>query len=338
MQEEAEILKSPEHSCALSSAGSDRHSSLCVVIPTYNEEANLPSLFAQLIPELELTKMDWHVVFVDDGSTDNSANTLAEKCLSDHRIKLITLSRNFGKELAIAAGLENAKADAVILMDADLQHPPELIHEFLKKWREGFRMVYGQRTDRKKESILRRLTAECFYSVFEKASGTSLPEGAGDFRLFDKSVVQSLNSMPERARFSKGLYSWVGYDSVGVRFQVGDRINGASGWKLKQLLSFAIDGITSFSKLPLRICTILGFIISGLAFFYAAVYLVKTIIFGIDLPGFSTIALSVTLLSGVQLVSLGIIGEYIGRIYEEVKGRPLYIVERKIGFTINEES
>jgi len=309
---------------------------MCVVIPTFNESSNIDSLVVSLVAQLENTSVCWHVLFVDDGSTDGTVPMLQSVCNRDHRFKALFFSRNFGKEVALAAGLKHAVGDCVVLMDSDLQHPPETIHEFIAAWENGYAMVYGQRRDRQNEARSRKLTASAYYWIFRKISGTDLPPGAGDFRLLDRKVVDALNLLPERARFTKGLYNWVGFNSTGVLFDVQQRPDGRSGWNYRQLLSFAIDGVTSFSKFPLRMCTVFGFIISGLAFFYAFVFFVKTLIFGIDVPGFPTIALLVSMLSGVQLLSLGIIGEYVGRVYDEVKGRPLYIVSHKVGFSDNE--
>jgi polyisoprenyl-phosphate glycosyltransferase len=223
--------------------------------------------------------------------------------------------------------------DAAVLMDADLQHPPEVIREFVRHWREGANIVYGQRLDRTADSFLHRLSARVFYAAFEKLSGTALPEGAGDFRLLDRKAVDAMNRMRERVRFNKGLYAWMGFRSVGVPFTVPLRVRGgASRWRLRQLLHFALDGLASFSTIPLRVWSYLGLVISLFAFCYAMLILLKTLIYGVDVPGFPSLIISVMFFAGVQLISLGVLGEYLGRMYEEVKGRPLFLVAEELGF------
>jgi glycosyltransferase involved in cell wall biosynthesis len=216
-------------------------------------------------------------------------------------------------------------------MDADLQHPPELIAEFVAQWRAGYDIVYGQRLDRKADTLVHRWAARLFYAAFHRLSGTLLPEGAGDFRLLDRKAVTAMNRMRERVRFNKGLYAWMGFRSVGVPFQVAPRHDGGSRWKPRQLWRFAIDGLASFTTIPLRVWSYLGLVISFFAFCYAMVMLVKTLLFGADVPGFPTLIISVMFFAGVQLISLGVIGEYLGRMYEEVKGRPLFLVAEELG-------
>jgi glycosyltransferase involved in cell wall biosynthesis len=275
--------------------------------------------------------LQWEIVFVDDGSTDATLEKLRAIHTRDGRIKAISLSRNFGKEIAIAAGLSYAQGDAVVLMDADLQHPPEVIRQFVALWYEGYDIVYGQRTDREADSVLRRMFSRAFYTAFHKLSGTQVPEGAGDFRLFDRKAVDAMNTCRERVRFNKGLYSWIGFRSIGIPYSVPRRQEGKSRWRLGQLLHFAIDGLASFSTIPLRVWSYMGLSISFFALCYALVFLVKTLIYGIDAPGFPSLIISVMFFSGVQLISLGVIGEYLGRMYEEVKGRPLFIVGEEVG-------
>jgi glycosyltransferase involved in cell wall biosynthesis len=274
---------------------------------------------------------DWEVIFVDDGSTDGTLALLRELNARDARFKAISLSRNFGKEIAAAAGLTYATGDAAVLMDADLQHPPELIEDFVKRWEEGYDIVYGRRRDRDADGLLHRLSARAFYAAFEKLSGTVLPEGAGDFRLLDRKAVDAMNRMRERVRFNKGLYAWMGFRSVGVPFTVPPRVGGRSRWRPRQLLQFAFDGLTSFSTIPLRVWSYLGLLISLFAFGYAMVILIKTLIYGVDVPGFPSLIISVMFFAGVQLISLGVLGEYLGRMYEEVKGRPLFLVAEELG-------
>ena len=296
-----------------------------------NEERGLPALVERLRPVLDGLGLDWEVVFVDDGSSDGTLAVLKALNAQDSRYKAVSLSRNFGKEIATAAGLSYASGDAAVIMDADLQHPPELIKDFVRHWREGFDIVYGQRLDRDADSLLHRLSARAFYAVFERLSGTHLPQGAGDFRLLDRKAVDAMNRMRERVRFNKGLYAWMGFRSHGVPFHVPSRQAGVSRWRPRQLLRFALDGVASFSTVPLRVWSYLGLLISLFAFCYAMVFLVKTLVYGTDVPGFPTLIISVMFFAGVQLISLGVMGEYLGRMYEEVKGRPLFLVAEELG-------
>ncbi len=306
--------------------------SLSVVVPGLNEEAGILPLLARLRPVLERLGLDWDVIFVDDGSTDGTLALLRTLNAQDPRIKGVSLSRNFGKEIAAAAGLSYATGDAAVLMDADLQHPPELIEQFVERWREGYEVVYGRRRDRDTDGLFHRIAARLFYATFEKVSGTPLPVGAGDFRLLDRKAIDAMNRMRERVRFNKGLYAWMGFRSVGVPFDVPPRADGTrSRWRPAHLLRFAFDGLASFSTIPLRVWSYLGLVISLFAFCYAMVILVKTALFGIDVPGFPSLIVSVMFFAGVQLISLGVMGEYLGRMYEEVKGRPLFLVTEELG-------
>ncbi len=297
-----------------------------------NEEAGLEALVARLTPVLEFTGLNWDVLFIDDGSRDQTRGILKRLNASDARLKALALSRNFGKERAVAAGLAYATGDAVVLMDADLQHPPEIIPEFIAKWREGFDIVYGQRDDRDADGIARRAFSRGFYAAFKSMSGTTLPDGAGDFRLLDRKAVTALNQIQERARFNKGLYAWIGFKSCGVSFHVPPRFDGSkSRFKPRQLWRFAIDGLVSFTTVPLRIWSYVGVLVSGLAFTYIFGFLLKMLIFGGGAAGFPTLIIATLFLGGIQLISLGVIGEYLGRMYEEVKARPLYLVDETIG-------
>jgi polyisoprenyl-phosphate glycosyltransferase len=311
---------------------------LSIVIPVLNEERGLDALCVRLTQQLDKTGLDWDVVFVDDGSRDGTLAKIRALNGRDSRFKAVAFSRNFGKEIALAAGLSYAAGDAVVLMDADLQHPPEVIHDFIAKWREGYDIVYGQRDDRANETWARRLGARDFYWLFHKLSRVKLPEGAGDFRLLNRKAVDAMNKLGERVRFTKGLYAWIGFRSIGVPFHVPPRTDGVSRFNPRQLFRFALDGLVSFSTIPLRIWSVLGLTVSLFAFGYAAVYLLKTLIFGRDplAPGFPTLVISIMLLSGVQLISLGVLGEYLGRMYEEVKGRPLYLIDEEIGISKRE--
>ncbi|MDX2287557.1 MAG: glycosyltransferase family 2 protein [Hyphomicrobiaceae bacterium] len=311
--------------------GTDR-GPVSVVIPVLNEVRGLDALLGRLLPVLETSGYPFEIVFVDDGSRDGTLAKLRAFNSRDPRIKAISFSRNFGKEIALAAGLRYATGDAVIAMDADLQHPPEKIPDFLALWHRGYDVVYAQRIDRSTDTPLRRLLARGYYAAFRRLSGTRLHENAGDFRLLSRRAVDALNRLGERARFNKGLFAWIGFRSIGLPFEVGERVSGEpSRWRLRKLWHFAIDGIASFTTVPLRIWSYVGGVVSLIAFCAAVYYLVKTLIFGSDLAGFPTLIVSIMMLSGIQLISLGIIGEYLGRVYEEVKARPLFLVAEEIG-------
>ena len=304
---------------------------LSVVVPVYNEASNIGPLCERIIPILDRVSAEWEILFVDDGSKDDTLDRIRQETARDPRIGAVSLSRNFGKEIAIAAGLDHARGQAVVIMDADLQHPPEMIEAFVERWRAGYVMVYGQRTDRSDETRFKRNSAHLFYRLFERFGEMSLPEGAGDFRLIDRRGVEVLRALNERARFSKGLYAWIGFKSTGVPFAVEERHAGASKWSIRKLFRFAFDGITSFSTVPLRIWTYLGLVVSFFSIMTALYYLVRTLLYGTDLPGFPSLIVSVMFFSGIQLMSLGIIGEYVGRIFAEVKRRPLYVVAERLG-------
>jgi len=304
---------------------------LSVVAPLYNEERNLRPLVARLLPVLEGIGMPFEALFVDDGSTDGTLETLRELCAADARLTAISFSRNFGKEIAIAAGLDYARGAAVVVMDSDLQHPPEIIPRFVEKWREGYENVYGERADRASDPRLRAALTRLFYTLIDHIGDVTLPSGAGDFRLLDRKAVDALGAMRERARFNKGLFAWIGFKTIGVPFVVEQRAHGASTFNFARLVRFALDGVMSFSSIPLRMWTFFGLLISGCALAMAAWFFFKTMILGVDTPGFATLIVSIAFFSGVQLLSLGVIGEYIARIFSEVKGRPLYLVAERIG-------
>lgn len=304
---------------------------LSIVIPVYNEAEGLPHLVQRVTETMAGIEPSFEIIFVNDGSRDGTLEALRRLCAGDERLRAVSFSRNFGKEIAIAAGLDHARGQAVVIMDADLQHPPETIAEFLAKWREGYANVYGVRRDRAIESPVKRAFARGFYKMFASFSETDLPKGAGDFRLLDRRAVDALKALGERARFSKGLYSWIGFKSVGVTFDVAERAHGSTKWSFRKLLRFALDGLTSFSTMPLRIWTYVGLFISFCAFIAAVWYVIEALFYGIRTPGFPTLIVSVMFFAGIQLMSLGILGEYIGRIFAEVKRRPLYIVEERLG-------
>lgn len=304
---------------------------LSIVIPFYNESGNIPELFRRIDEVMSRHAPDYEVVGVDDGSRDDTfLLLLAERDKNPH-LKLLRLSRNFGKEIALSAGLQHASGVAVVTMDADLQHPPELIPEFLAHWREGYKMVYATRISAKRETWLHTLFAKTFYWLFAHISHLDLPKGAGDFRLLDRRVVDALNAMPERTRFMKGLFAWVGFRQMGVPFVPPERFSGRSGFSFRRLWRFAIDGVAAFSTVPLRVWSLLGLIISALSLAYGAFLVIRTLAFGIDVPGYASLMVSTLFIGGIQLISLGVIGEYLGRVFEEVKRRPLYLVSETHG-------
>jgi glycosyltransferase involved in cell wall biosynthesis len=304
---------------------------ISIVIPVLNEAGTLDALIKRVTAVLGQLSERWEILFIDDGSTDETLARLRAIHDGDPRIAAISFSRNFGKELAIAAGLSYVRGDAAIIIDADLQHPPEVMLQFVEKWRQGYDIVYGDRVDRSTDGPFRKFYAKSFYRLFNFLSRSDIPSGAGDFRLLDRKAIDAMNRFKESSRFNKGLYSWIGFKSIGVPYQVADRVEGATKWSFRKLLRFAIDGLTSFSTLPLRVWSLLGLAISLLAIVYASVILVRTIVFGADVPGFPSIIISVMLLAGVQLISLGVLGEYLGRVYEEVKARPLFLIAEEVG-------
>ncbi len=304
---------------------------LSVIIPVLNEADNIAPLLARLVPILERCVASYEIIFVDDGSTDATILAIERAHHADPAVGAVSLSRNFGKEVAIAAGLDHARGAASVILDADLQHPPEMIETFVARWREGYKNVYGQRIDRSDDSALRRALTQRFYKIFGSVGETRLPEGAGDFRLLDAQAVEALRRLRERARFNKGLYAWIGFKSIGVPFDVEARAFGQSKFSYRKLTRFALDGLMSFSTLPLMVWTYVGTVISVISFATAVYFVGETMVYGIDVPGFASLIVAVTFLAGVQLLSLGVLGEYIGRIFAEVKGRPLYIVQERVG-------
>lgn len=305
---------------------------LSIVVPVHNEAAGLEAFFAQLLAALERLQMSWEVICVNDGSTDASLDLLLAAHQRTPAIKVVSLSRNFGKDVALSAGLDFASGAAVVPIDADLQDPPELIGAMVAKWREGFDIVCATRARRQGDSWLKRMTARYFYKIFDRITDIPIPHDTGDFRLLDRRVVEVLVRLPERTRFMKGLFAWVGFRQATVTFDRNPRHAGDTKWNYWRLWNFALDAITSFSSMPLKIWSYLGLAISLFAFLFAIFLASLKIIRGIDLPGYASLMVAVLFFGGVQLISLGIIGEYLGRMYSEVKGRPLYLVRDSWGF------
>ena len=306
---------------------------LTIVVPVFNEEAHVALLAEALIQRLQGIAETWSALFIDDGSRDGTLARLRELAAANSRFDALALSRNFGKEAALAAGLRHACGDAVVIMDADLQHPPEIIPKFLEAWRAGGKVVFGLRQDRVGESKTRTGLSKLFYRLFRLLSDTQIPEGATDFVLLDRVAVDALNSLGERCRFSKGLYAWIGFASVSVPFSVGERAGGGSRWSAIRLASYAVDGFASFSSLPLKIWSYIGIAVSAGAIGYALYFMIQTFVFGIDVPGFPSLIVWITFFAGVQLISLGVLGEYLSRVFDEVKARPLFVVAERIGRT-----
>ncbi len=307
-------------------------SHISVVIPFHNEMENIMPLFARLIPVLNELSQRWDIICVDDGSEDGTLAALNAARAKDLRIRIVKLSRNFGKEAAISAGLQVANGRHVMLMDGDLQHPPETLREMMEIQARGIDVVYGLRHSRRTEGRLRSAFSSLFYHVFSRAADVRLPANAGDFRLMSRRVVEALNALPEQTRFMKGLYAWVGFSQQAVLYEVAERSSGRSKWSLAKLFGYAWNGIVSFSALPLRVWSIIGILVATIALAYAVLIAVSTMLLGRDVPGYATLAVAIFFLGGLQLVSIGMLGEYIARIFSETKQRPLFIVEDMQGF------
>ena len=299
-----------------------------VVVPAYNEAENLPVLHARLARVMDGLNEPWELVLVNDGSRDCTLDVMLRLRSRDERIGVVNLSRNFGKEAATTAGLEHTKGAAVILIDADLQDPPELIPELVAAWRRGYDIAYAQRRERRGETWLKRATASMFYRVLRQASAIDVPRDTGDFRLMSRRVVSALGELRERHRFMKGLFAWVGFPSCAVPYDRDSRHAGRSAWNYWKLWNFALEGITSFTTAPLRMATYLGLLIAAGACLYLGEIVIRTLLFGNPVPGYPSLLAVVLLLGGTQLVVLGILGEYLARVFNEVKQRPLYLVER----------
>lgn len=298
---------------------------ISLVVPVYNEQEAIPIFFEAV--EKALAGLRYEVLFVNDGSTDATFSLIMQYADNDPRLRLVNLARNFGKEAALTAGISAAAGDVVIPLDVDLQDPPELIPLFLTSWQAGYDVVYGVRTARTSDTPLKRLTAGWFYRIFNRFSRVKLPENAGDFRLLDRRVVSALLQLPERNRFMKGLFAWVGFQSIGIPYERPARAAGTTTWNYWKLWNFALDGLFAFSTLPLRIWSYIGVCIAFVSFFYAAFIIGRVLLLGRDVPGYASLLTLGLFIGGIQLISTGIIGEYIGRMFEEVKGRPVFIVE-----------
>jgi glycosyltransferase involved in cell wall biosynthesis len=301
---------------------------LSIVVPVFNEESMSVIFLREIRPVLQDADLRFQIIFVDDGSTDQTLNKLIELSESDASIQVISFSRNFGKEAALTAGIDFAQGDVVIPMDVDLQDPPELIPQFISKWREGYDVVYGLRVSRASDTVIKRRTAGLFYRFFNHVSEVQLPENAGDFRLMDRSVVEVLKKLPERNRFMKGLFSWAGFSSIGVPYERQARQADITKWNYWKLWNFALDGVVGFSTAPLRIWAYIGAFVAILAFGYGSFIILRVLMLGSDVPGYASLMTAILFLGGIQLLSMGVLGEYLGRLFIEVKARPIYVIDR----------
>ena len=303
------------------------NSLISLVVPVYNESEVIEIFLDKVSSILARIGCKYEIIFINDGSTDDTLIKL-ERIYEDHKtIRIVSFSRNFGKEAARSAGLDCSHGDALIPIDVDMQDPPDLIIDFIKFWQDGYDVVYGIREDRTLDSIGKRITSQLFYAVFNKISKTKIPYNVGDYRLIDRKVIDVVKALPERNRFMKGLFSWVGFKSIGIPYRRPERVLGETKWNYWKLWNLSIDGITSFSTAPLKIWMYIGGTISFISFCYALLLVAKVAISGIDVPGYTSTLVAILFLGGLQLLVLGIYGEYLGRIYEESKSRPIYIVD-----------
>jgi glycosyltransferase involved in cell wall biosynthesis len=300
---------------------------ISLVVPFYNESESVNGFFHKVLPILECTKLSFEILCINDGSRDNTLSLLMEKKKNIPQMKIINFSRNFGKDAAITAGIDFAKGACAIPIDSDLQDPPELIMDMVEKWKEGFDVVWAKRIDRSEDSIFKRTSANWFYRIYNLLSDMELPENVGDFRLMDRKVLDTLKNFSERKRFMKGLFAFVGFRSAVVEYKRLKRRSGMSKWSYWKLWNYAVNGITSFSTFPLKISTYFGMFVTLLAFVRGLWIFFRVIFHGVDVPGYASTMVVLLFLGGIQLMSLGIIGEYIGSIYQETKRRPIYIVQ-----------
>ena len=305
---------------------------LSIVVPMHNEAEMLDIFFERIGAATRDLGVAVEIICVDDGSRDNTLTGLVAHAAADSKVKVIALARNFGKEAALTAGIEAARGDMVAPIDADLQDPPELIAEFITRWEEGYDVIYGARVDRSSDTAMKRTTAQLFYRIFNRVSDLDIPESAGDFRLMDRQVVEALKLLPERNRFMKGLFAWVGFRQIGVPYVRPERAAGTTSMGYLRLWRFALDGITSFSTAPLRVWSVIGFVSALLAVMLAIGLIVRVLIVGREVPGYASLMTVVLFSFAIQMMAFGVLGEYVGRLYQEVKGRPIYVVRAKVGF------
>ncbi|SFH77935.1 glycosyltransferase family 2 protein [Pisciglobus halotolerans] len=301
---------------------------ITILIPAYNESEVIEQMHEVLSQTCsKLSRYQFEFLFVNDGSSDNTIDLIKILAEKDERVQYVDLSRNFGKEIAMSAGFDYAKGDAVVIIDADLQQPPETIEEMIYWWEQGYDDVYATREERKGESGLKKLTSKLYYKMLQKVTKERIYPNAGDFRLLDRKCIDALKQLREQARYTKGMYAWIGFKKKEISYVAEPRAGGETKWKLSSLWLLAIDGITAYSTLPLKVWSIIGTIISLLGFVYLLIEIGKTLIYGSDVAGYPSMLAGILLLGGIQLISLGVIGEYLGRVFVETKGRPLYFVQ-----------
>ena len=303
-----------------------------VVVPVFNEEAVVCECFRRIKAVMDKTNEEYEIIFVNDGSRDNTKKIISELCDKDKCVKLIDFSRNFGHQTAISAGMDLSSGQAVIVTDADLQDPPEVIPEMIEKWKEGFDVVYGRRTKRKGETFFKRATAKMFYRILKSLTSFDIPTDTGDFRLIDRKVCDVLSSLKEKNRYIRGLVSWTGFRQTEVCYVREERFAGETKYPFKKMLKFALDGITAFSYKPLKLASVLGFMLSGVSFLYLLLVIYLKLFTEVTVLGWASAMSVILFFNGIILIMLGMMGEYIGRIYEEVKNRPLYVIREKKGF------
>lgn len=302
---------------------------ITILVPAYNEEEVLDMLYDRLKSLIEQnTKYDFEILLVNDGSKDNTLKIMKNLRAKDKRVNYLNLSRNFGKETAMIAGLDYCRGDAVVIIDADLQDPPELITEMIEYWEKGYDDIYAKRKSRKGETWLKKFTSTMYYKILQAFTKIEIQKDTGDFRLLDRRCVEALKSIRESQRYTKGLFSWIGYNKKEILYDRDPRAAGKTKWNYKKLIDLSIDGITSFTTTPLRWSAIIGIIVSMAGFIYMIAIIIKTIVSGVDVPGYASTMVVILFLGGIQLIFLGVIGEYLGRAFYETKGRPLYFIER----------
>lgn len=311
----------------------ENNSLISIVVPVFNEQEVLPQFYLSIYKIIEKMRISYELIFVNDGSSDKSMEIIMEIIKNNSNVKSLEFSRNFGHQAAIAAGLDYAKGAAVITLDADLQHPPELIPELIEKWHQGYDIVYTSRKDTVDSSHFKKFTSSFFYSAINTLSRIDIPAGAADFRLLDRNVVEAFRSMSEHRLFLRGLVSWMGYRQIGIAYEAPARFAGKSKYSLIRMIRFAADGITSFSSIPLYISAFIGIIISILSFIYAAFVIYSWLFTDRNIEGWTSLMVVVLFMGGIQLITLGILGAYLGRVYDETKGRPRYLVRQAYGFT-----
>ena len=301
---------------------------ISLIVPVFNEEQSLAMFMDAVVNKLAGLRLE--IIFIDDGSTDNTLVLLRRISATNNHVQVIKLSRNFGKEAALTAGINLCNGDVAIPVDVDLQDPLEIIHDFISKWQDGFDVVHGIRNDRQNDGFFKRYSASKYYQIFNFISDLKMTPHAGDFRLLDRKAINALRELPERVRFMKGLFTWIGFSTAEVHYRRLKRTQGQSKFNFKQLFRFGLDGVISFSSMPIRVWSILGMMMTVPAIVFMFYIIIKTLLMGVDVPGYASIVSIVLFIGGIQFITLGFIGEYVGRIFTEVKGRPIYIIEETI--------